>query len=339
MLKKLFRRHKTKAKKTAEPEIKELITFIGRGLVGKTTILHRLRTGEFYDDSARTMGLNVEAFEYRNVAFQAFDLGGQDTFQELWPDYVRLSKAVVFVIDCSKPEDFEECKKIFYQILPHIPDKSVLLIAANKADISGVDPYVLLLKNFDLYDIQQKGKFRALNVFHMSAKSGANFYQAFDWLIETLTGEFILPKISVHNICIYKTDSGLLVGSSAPMTGATHYDPSLLTSMFSAVNTFAQASLGAGVREILMKRGDQVGIDEVTEDYKLVRVEESDFSVILIVDESDSMRKSVKIGKDLVLWTRMKIPDAELQFDLIDEAEIHTYLQMKFPDDFGQVSA
>ena len=78
----------------------------------------------------------------------------------------------MFVVDCSNPDDFEASKEALYKALPHIPHNSILLIAANKADISGVDPYVLLLKHFDLYDIQQKGNFRALNIFHMSAKSG-----------------------------------------------------------------------------------------------------------------------------------------------------------------------
>ena len=166
----------------------------------------------------------------------------------------------------------------------------------------------------------------------MSAKSGVNFYQAFDWLIETLTGEVILPKINIHNVCIYKTESGLLVGTSAKEEEVT-YDPSMLTSMFTAVNTFAQASLGAGVREILMKR---TGASELDENYKLVRVEEFDFSVILIVDESDSMRKSLTIGKDLLNWTRVQRSsvDEATALETIDETEIQIYLKLKFPDDF-----
>ena len=338
-MKRLFRRH-TKKTQTSTVDTKELITFIGRAYAGKTTILHRLRTGEFYPDSLRTMGLNVERFEYRNITFQAFDLGGQTTFHEIWPDYVRLSKAVVFVVDCSRPEDFEESKAALYKALPDIKENAVLLIAANKADISGVDPYVLLLKHFDLYDIQQKGKFRAVNIFHMSAKTGSNFYQAFDWLIETMTGEIILPTINIHNVCIYQTESGLLVGSSStnPNHGHLVEDPSLITSMFSAVNTFAQASLGAGVREILMKRSESAGEDEVSDNYKLVRVEDSDFSVILIVEESDSMRKSVQIGKDLLLWTRLHFPDFDVKPEIVDSSEIHGYLQMKFPKDLAKAA-
>lgn len=282
------------------------------------------------------MGLNVDSFEYRNVQFQAFDLGGQESFHMIWGDYLRLSNAVVFVVDCANPNTFASSKAALYNAMPNIPENAVLLIAANKADISGIDPYVTLLKHFDLYDIQQNGNFRAINIFHMSAKSGVNFYQAFDWLIETLTGEIILPNINIHNICIYQTDSGLLIGSSSPTQGQSYYDPALLTSMFSAVNTFAEASMGAGVREILMKRSQTAGLDEISDNYKLVRVEESDFSVILIVNESDSMRKSVSIGKDLLIWTRLKIPDPNTLFDQIDGTEIQNYLETKFPEDMAK---
>jgi len=272
-------------------------------------------------------------FQYRNVKFQAFDLGGQESFHQIWGDYLQLAVAVVFVVDCSNPESFKESKAALYNALPSIKPNGILLIAANKSDLSGVDPYVLMLQHFDLYDIQQKGNFRAVNIFHMSAKNGSNFYQAFDWLIETLTGEIILPNIHIHNVCIYQTDSGLLIGSSSSIQGQSHYDPALLTSMFSAVNTFAEASMGAGVREILMKRSKTASTDEVSDNYKLVRVEETDFSVILIVNESDSMRKSVKIGKDLLIWTRIKIPEQVKLIEQIDGEEIQNYLANKFPDD------
>ncbi len=336
LLKRLFRRReKVKDIDTKAPIGEKLITFIGLGMAGKTTILQRLRTGEFHGNSVRTMGLNVDSFEYRDVNFQAFDLGGQESFHMIWEDYLRIATAVVFVIDCSAPETFEESKKALFNALPSIKPGGILLVAANKADLSGVDPYVLLLQHFDLYEIQQKGQFRAVNIFHLSAKSGVNFYQAFDWLIETLTGEVILPKINIHNVCIYKTESGLLVGTSAKEDEVT-YDPSMLTSMFTAVNTFAQASLGAGVREILMKR---TGASELDENYKLVRVEETDFSVILIVDESDSMRKSLKIGKDLLNWTRLQRStiDEATALETIDETEIQIYLKLKYPDDFRTI--
>ncbi|MCK4849453.1 MAG: GTP-binding protein, partial [Candidatus Heimdallarchaeota archaeon] len=319
LLRRLFRRSEKEAEKTQvtkTPEITKLVTFIGLGFVGKTTILQRLRTGEFHGRSTRTMGLNVDQFTYRDVKFQAFDLGGQEAFHMIWSDYLQLASAVVFVVDCSDPKSFEASKEALYNALPDIKPNGILLLAANKADLSGVDPYVLLLQHFDLYEIQQKGQFKAVNIFHMSAKSGVNFYQAFDWLIETLTGEMILPKIKVHNVCIYQTESGLLVGTSA-VEEELAYDPSMLTSMFSAVNTFAQASLGAGVREILMKR---TGESEIDDHYKLVRVEDADYSVILIVDESDSMRKSIKIGKDLLNWTRIQRASTNaLEIETIDE--------------------
>jgi hypothetical protein len=49
------------------------------------------------------------------------------------------------------------------------------------------------------------------------------------------------------------------------------------------------------------------------------------------------MRKSIKIGKDLLNWTRIQ-RDVEADFqELIDETEIQIYLKLKYPDDFQTI--
>ena len=109
---KIFGRHRKKKEDVTEEKTETLITFIGLSRAGKSTIMHRLRTGEFHPNLSRTMGLNVDFFEYRDVKFHAFDLGGQTAFQELWSNYLRLSKAVVFVVDTSNPSDFLESREV-----------------------------------------------------------------------------------------------------------------------------------------------------------------------------------------------------------------------------------
>ena len=44
------------------------------------------------------------------------------------------------------------------------------------------------------------------------------------------------------------------------------------------------------------------------------------------------------IGKNLLLWTRMHVPDSDIYTDQIDEEEIQTFLKMKFPEDFIKAS-
>ena len=125
-MKRLFGRHRKEKDSTQEQPVveKQLITFIGEAFAGKTTILYRLRTGEYTGDTTRTMGLNVDAFEYRNIQFHAFDLGGQESFRIIWGDYLRLSQAIVFVVDCANPESFESLSQhvhLFYsnELTPH----------------------------------------------------------------------------------------------------------------------------------------------------------------------------------------------------------------------------
>ena len=87
LLRRLFRRSEKETQKTQvteKPVVTKLVTFIGLGFAGKTTMLQRLRTGEFHGQSNRTIGLNVDHFTYRDVKFQAFDLGGQQSFHIIW---------------------------------------------------------------------------------------------------------------------------------------------------------------------------------------------------------------------------------------------------------------
>ena len=68
ILKRLFRRREQPKPSEKKVTIEDqLVTFIGLGRAGKTTILHRLRTGEYFGNAARTMGLNVDFFQYKPI--------------------------------------------------------------------------------------------------------------------------------------------------------------------------------------------------------------------------------------------------------------------------------
>ena len=55
---------------------------------GKTTILHKLNTGEA-TPTEPTIGFNVETIEYKNVSYNIWDVGGQDKLRELWQYYFQ----------------------------------------------------------------------------------------------------------------------------------------------------------------------------------------------------------------------------------------------------------
>lgn len=175
----VFRRNKS--------SLKGNVAFIGLGYAGKTTILNRLRNNEFVDDSIRTMGLNVDAFEYNGIKFSAFDLGGQETFRMIWEPYVSNAIAVVYVIDSSTTDLYSESATVLHDVLKYIPDNATLLILANKSDLAAPDSLNQIVSTFDFYKLQTSTNLKRINIFNVSAKTGDQFEDAFDWLADSVT--------------------------------------------------------------------------------------------------------------------------------------------------------
>lgn len=175
----IFRRNKV--------DLRGNVAFIGLGYAGKSTILNRLKNNEFVGDSLRTMGLNVDAFEYNGIKFSAFDLGGQETFRMIWEPYVTKAIAVVYVIDSSTSDLFSESASALRDVLKYIPDNATLLILANKSDLAGSDSLNKIVTAFDFYNLQTSTNLKRINIFYISAKTGDQFDDAFEWLAESVT--------------------------------------------------------------------------------------------------------------------------------------------------------
>ncbi|OLS27413.1 MAG: GTPase HflX [Candidatus Heimdallarchaeota archaeon LC_3] len=163
------------------------VAFIGLSYAGKTTILNRLRYDQFEEDTLRTMGLNVDNFEYKGIKFSAFDLGGQETFRMIWEPYLKTSIAVCFVIDSSSPESYVESAEVLRSMLRHIPSKATLLLLANKNDLAPTNALAAIITAFNFKELQETADLKAINLFYISAKTGDQFSEAFDWLSEVVT--------------------------------------------------------------------------------------------------------------------------------------------------------
>lgn len=132
------------------------------------------------------MGLNVDSVTHEGMEFQTYDMGGQLAFRELWEAHVRTATAVVYTIDSAEPTIFAESHEALQECLVQIPAKSLLVILANKLDLAESVSLATIIKTFEWHEIQTKHDFRAINLFEMSAKTGENFEEAFQWLFETI---------------------------------------------------------------------------------------------------------------------------------------------------------
>ncbi|KAG8969809.1 hypothetical protein FRC03_000635 [Tulasnella sp. 419] len=116
-------------------ELKLLI--LGLDNAGKTTILYKVTMGEAVE-TAPTVGSNHEVFEYKNLRFALWDIGGQTAIRASWPQYFASARAVILVIDSTDTQRLELNKEELHRICADERLKdSLLLVLANKQDIPG----------------------------------------------------------------------------------------------------------------------------------------------------------------------------------------------------------
>uniref|UniRef100_A0A914UL36 Uncharacterized protein n=1 Tax=Plectus sambesii TaxID=2011161 RepID=A0A914UL36_9BILA len=117
------------------------IVMLGLDNAGKSTSLYRLKLDRFVQP-APTVGFNCEKFKPSSGAakgqtFTIWDVGGQEKLRPLWRSYIRQTDAIVFVVDSTDAERFEEAKLELHNLLrlADIPAFVPVLLLANKQDL------------------------------------------------------------------------------------------------------------------------------------------------------------------------------------------------------------
>jgi len=116
---------------------------IGLDQSGKTTILYRLKFGQ-YTNTVPTIGFNCEKIRIgadsgsKSHNFLLWDVGGQDKTRPLWRSYTRCTDGIIFVVDSSDAERLEEAKLELLKICKLTEKHAVpILVLANKQDLPG----------------------------------------------------------------------------------------------------------------------------------------------------------------------------------------------------------
>lgn len=116
------------------------IAMLGLDLSGKTTCLYRLKFNQ-YTQTKPTIGFNVEKVTVdsgsaRGSLFTIWDYSGQDKTRPLWKSYIRKADGIIYVVDSTDKERFEEAKIELVKLLrssdnPGLP----VVVLANKQDM------------------------------------------------------------------------------------------------------------------------------------------------------------------------------------------------------------
>ncbi len=132
------------------------IAWLGLEGSGKTSLIHRLKHGE-YKEFSPTLGMNIEALNFHGHVIENMDIGNQDdeTLREKWMAVLSREHqpdVISFTVDASDPRVLEQSKK-YVQNIKHVPEfagKPVMVIATKK---DAQAPYTIK-KVFDNLDVR-----------------------------------------------------------------------------------------------------------------------------------------------------------------------------------------
>ncbi|KAF1773888.1 P-loop containing nucleoside triphosphate hydrolase [Phytophthora cactorum] len=157
------------------------ILLLGLDGAGKTTLLYKMKLGEAVT-TIPTIGFNVETFQYKNIEFTAWDIGGQSKLRPLWRFYYEGADAVVFVIDSADRYRIDEASTSYTD--DALRDCK-LLVLANKQDHPGCMHVEELREKLALHRVTR-------NPSHISktvAVSGQGVDEGMMWLSRVVTGK------------------------------------------------------------------------------------------------------------------------------------------------------
>ncbi|MCG3260574.1 MAG: 50S ribosome-binding GTPase, partial [Candidatus Heimdallarchaeota archaeon] len=87
------------------------VALLGLERAGKTSLVKKLLKQE--DIVVRpTYGVNLENYQYRDLNFTCFDLGGHQPFRlSLWKKFIERADSVIYLVDSADHVRFEESKQ------------------------------------------------------------------------------------------------------------------------------------------------------------------------------------------------------------------------------------
>ena len=183
------------------------VSIAGLDGVGKTSIINKLLTDEI-SETYSTYGINQEIIKINGLKLGLTDLGGKEPFRNsLWPSYLSRSDALIYVVDATREDKFEESKQWFVRALKWIKEDSPVLVLINTWDQPITEEAIKSINQI----FQNSTIGHPVDIFPISPITGKNLNKAVDWLANTIITNLISAGITVDYFVAYiKTDQGLV---------------------------------------------------------------------------------------------------------------------------------
>ena len=159
------------------------LLLLGLDNAGKTTLLHKLRTGGVRNFPPTDRPARTEKFSYQGITFSAWDLGGHEAVRHLWQDYVCECKAVVFLVDASDSQRMEEVGfELDALIAERVVEGLPIAILFNKCDLQEAMTSEEMCQRIEYPNLCKIQGGEKMAVFRISVLRGEGYQEAFRWI-------------------------------------------------------------------------------------------------------------------------------------------------------------
>ncbi|XP_015264794.1 PREDICTED: ras-related protein Rab-19 [Gekko japonicus] len=114
------------------------IILIGDSNVGKTCVVHRFKSGQYYVKQQNTIGVDftVRSLEIdgKKVKIQVWDTAGQERFRTITQSYYRSAHGAILAYDMTRRSTFESIPHWIHEIEKYGAANLVLMLIGNKSD-------------------------------------------------------------------------------------------------------------------------------------------------------------------------------------------------------------
>ncbi|XP_010474656.1 PREDICTED: ADP-ribosylation factor 1-like isoform X2 [Camelina sativa] len=171
-------------------ETEQRIVLFGLDGTGKSSIMHKLKTGETLTTNMPTIGFEVESIKYKDSTLSFWEVGSQQRYKmfPLWKHYFREVVGLVLVVDSTDINRIEEAKDFLNMVIDEIqgsvPDSVAILVYGNKHDVPGAMSASEITNKLDLSSLRNKNWQRNWYTQSSCALSGDGLHEGLDWLLK-----------------------------------------------------------------------------------------------------------------------------------------------------------
>lgn len=163
------------------------IVVLGLDNSGKTTLTKFIKDDTAVESTTPTLSFNIDNLIIKDIEFVFWDSPGQVNYRNKWKRGVLDAKIILFLLDTSDSERFEEAKKELDGILTDLNTRGIpLIFCFHKMDLQEAkDNYV---KARELFKLQRVGE-REVQRYQTSVHETDGVKKVKDKLVEIIEKE------------------------------------------------------------------------------------------------------------------------------------------------------